>query len=137
MTPHIQDLVGRSMDEGDLLLQLADTSQMKANVYIPEFSMHKVHAGQQVRMLIKGRMAPQTGVLSRISPATVSAAGLIPKDQLEGINPPRYYLGVVVLKNNGEMIPGMSGPAKVLVARRSLAEFCFRFGREMIERKVW
>jgi len=137
LTPHIQDLVGRSVDEGDLLLQLGDTSEMKANVYIPEFSMHEVHAGQQVRMLINGRMTPQTAVLSRISPATVSAEGLVPKEQLEGINPPRYYLGVVILKNNGEMIPGMSGLAKVLVARRSLAGFCFRFGRDMVERKLW
>jgi putative peptide zinc metalloprotease protein len=137
VTPHIQDLVGRSVDDGDLLLQLADASEMKANIYIPEFSMHEIRVGQQVRMLVNGRITPEGGVLSHISAAPVSAEGLISKEQLQGVNPPRFYLGTVILKNDGGFMPGMSGPAKILVARRSLAGFSFRFGRDIIERKLW
>ena len=138
VTPHLQDLVGRSLDEGDLLLQLADTSEMKANVYIPEFSMRDIRVGESVRLLVYGRVTPLSGVLSRISPAAAEPPeGLIPKESLEGINPPRYYLGTVILKNDGGLVPGMSGSAKVLTARRSLAALCLRFTRGIVQRKVW
>jgi putative peptide zinc metalloprotease protein len=138
ITPHIQDLVGRSVDEGDFLLQLADTSEMKANVYIPEFAMRDIRVGEPVRLLIDGRIRPLSGVLSRIFPASTEIAeGLIPKEQLQGINPPRYYPGTVLLKNDGGLVMGMTGSAKILTARRSLAGFCLRFGRELVQRKVW
>ena len=138
VTAHTQDLVGRSLDEGDLLLQLADTSEMKANIYIPEFSMRDIRVGESVRLLIDGRIKPLSGVVSRISPiSAMMTDGLIPKEQLQGINPPRYYLGTIILKNDGGLMPGMAGSAKILVGRRSFAGFCFRFSRDLVKRKIW
>jgi putative peptide zinc metalloprotease protein len=138
VTPHLQDLVGRSLDEGDPLLQLADTSEMKANIYIPEFSMQDIRIGEPVRLLINGRIRPLSGVLSRVSPASTEPPdGLISKESLEGINPPRYYLGTVILKNDGGFVPGMNGSAKILTAQRGLATLCFRFTREIVQRKLW
>jgi len=138
VTPHIADLVERSLDEGDQLLELADTSQMKADVYLPEFSMNEVRLNGPVRLLLSGQIAPLSGVLASVSPTSATVAeGLVPKDQLQGINPPRYYVGTVFLKNDGRLMPGMTGSAKVLVERRSLAGFCFRFGRDLMDRKIW
>jgi len=137
-TPHLHDLVGRSVDEGDLLMQIDDISEIKANIYIPEFAMRDVHVGQSVRLLIKGRVRPISGTLSRISPvSTLMAEGLVTKDQLEGINPPQYYSGVVMLANDGALMPGMTGSAKVLVGRRSLEEFTYRFSRDLVKRRIW
>ena len=138
MTPHPTDLLGRSLDEGDPLLQLADTSEMKAKVYIPEFSMHELRMNVPVRLLINGQITPLNGVLTAISavPAPM-AEGLVTKEQLQGINPPRFYLGIVVLKNDGSLMEGMSGSAKILVARRSVASFGYRFGRDLVRRKLW
>ena len=65
------------------------------------------------------------------------AAELISKEQLQGINPPRYFLGTVLLKNDGELLAGSMGTAKVLVARRSLGGLGLRFCRELVYRKVW
>jgi hypothetical protein len=31
----------------------------------------------------------------------------------------------------------MTGSAKVLVGRRSLAGFCLRFSRDFVKRKIW
>jgi multidrug efflux pump subunit AcrA (membrane-fusion protein) len=138
LTPHIADLVGRSVDEGDLLMELADTSQMEAQIYLPEFAMHDLLLGAHVRLLVQGRVAPLSGVLSLISPASAPIAeGLVPKARLQGIDPPRYYLGTVPVKNDSDLMAGMTGSAKVLTGRRSLAGICFRFGRDLIERKVW
>jgi len=138
VTAHTQDMVGRSFDEGDSLLQVADVSEMKANIYIPEFSMRDIRVGESVRLLLDGRIKPLSGDVSRISPVSaLMSEGLVPKEQLQGINPPRYYLGTVILKNDGGLMPGMAGSAKILVGRRSLAAFCLRFGRDLAGRKIW
>lgn len=138
VTPHTSDLLGRSLDEGDTVLQLADISRVKLQVYVPEFSMHDVHTGEQVRLLPQGRITPMTGVLSQISQVTAPIAeGLIPKDQLQGINAPRFYLGTLYLHNDGGLMPGMIGTAKILVGRRSVASFAFRFGEQFVQRKIW
>ncbi len=137
-TPHTEDLVGSSLDAGDLVLQVADNTNMKGQIYIPEFAMHDVHIGETVRLLPQGRVRPVSGMLSLLSPTSVLIAdGLGSKEQLQGINPPRYFLGTVWLKNDGELLPGVTGTAKVLVARRSLGSFGLRFCRELVYRKMW
>src|SRR5258708_27867109 len=91
-----------------------------------------------VRLLVRGQLAPLAGVLSSISPGSAAIAeGIVPKEELQGLNPPRYYLGTVFLSNNGGLMEGMNGSAKVLVGKKSLIGFCFRFGRDLIQRKIW
>jgi putative peptide zinc metalloprotease protein len=138
LTPRVQDLLGRSIDEGDLVLQVADNSQLKAQVYLPEFAMHDIRVGQTVRLLLPGRLVPISGVLSSVLPTSVPLAeGMISKEQLQGINPPRYFLGTVWLKNDGQLWPGSVGTAKVLVRQRTLAAFVLRFSRDLLDRRVW
>jgi len=137
-TPHIKDLVGRSLDEGDLLMQVEDTSMLKANIYMPEFSMRDIRVGESARLLINGRLAPLSGRLGSVAPTSATIAeGLFPKEQLQGINPPRYYLGTVLLKNDGGLMAGMTGSAKILARRRSLAGMFSQFMGDSIRRKVW
>jgi putative peptide zinc metalloprotease protein len=137
-TPHTEDLVGSSLDAGDLVLQVADNANMKGQIYIPEFAMHDVHIGETVRLLPQGRLRPVSSVLSLLSPTSVPIAdGLVSKEQLQGINAPRYFLGTVWLKNDGALLPGAMGTAKVLIARRSLGSFGLRFCRELVYRKMW
>ncbi len=138
VTPHPADLVGRPLDEGDSLVELADVSRIKARMYLPEFAMHDVRLDAPVRLLIRGQLVPLSGVLSLISPASAPIAeGLVPKGQLQGLNPPRYYLGTVLLNNDGSLMEGMTGSAKVLVGKRSLAGFGFRLARDLVWRKIW
>jgi len=138
LTPRTEDLIGRSVDEGDLLLELADVSQMKADIYIPEYAMHQIRVGEKVRLLAEGQLSPTSGVLSLLSPAPVPLTeGLVAKEQLQGINPPRYFLGTVLLKNDGNLRVGVAGTAKLWTGRKSLAGFGWRFGRELVERRLW
>ena len=99
--------------------------------------MRDVRISQPVRLLVYGRLNLLTGVLSSVAPASSLAEGLVPKDQLQGINPPRYYVGTISLVNDGQLNPGMTGSAKVLVARRSLLGFAYRFSRDLVWRKIW
>jgi putative peptide zinc metalloprotease protein len=138
ITPRVSDLAGRSLDEGDLLFQIADTSQMKAELYIPEYAMHEVHRGAAVRLLVDGSFRVATATLAQVSPAVdASAGGLVTRDQLQGINPPRFYAGTAIVPNSGSLASGMTGTAKIFVARRSLAGLTYRFVRDFAGRKVW
>jgi len=137
-TPHIADLVGRSLDEGDPLVAIADTSQMKTQIYLPEFALRELRLHAPVSLLVRGRMTPLSGVLSSISPVSAEVpAGLVPRDSLQGLNPPHFYTGTVVLINDGGLMEGMTGSAKVFVRRRSLAGFGFRWTGDLIRRKLW
>ena len=66
-----------------------------------------------------------------------SKAGLMEKDQLKGIRPPKFYVGKVELQNSGELREGMSGDAKILVGRRSAAGLTWRFARDLVGRRMW
>jgi putative peptide zinc metalloprotease protein len=138
MTPHPDSLLGSSMGEGDVLLEVADTDRLRARVYIPEFALHDVRLGASVRLHVDGRFASALGILSSMAPASTSVAdGLVPRAQLQGITPPRYYAASVLLQNDGGLGEGMAGSAKVFVRRTSLAGSMWRFTAELLQRKVW
>lgn len=138
LTPHAADLVGSSPDEGQSLLEIADLSTMRARVYIPEFAMRDIRLGLPVRILLEGNGKPISGTLSSISAGSSSLpSGLIAKEQLEGINSPRFYVGMVQLPGGSNLEDGRSGLAKIFVRRRSLGEFGWRFVSDLVRRKVW
>lgn len=138
MTAHPDNLTGSSPDEGDFLMEVADASEVSARLYLPEFALHDVHLGAPVRLLVVGTLQPFSATLSSLSPAAVPVAeGLIPKQQLQGLNPPRYYLATAMLRNDGNLRDGMTGSAKVFVQRRSVMGFTWRFISDLANRKVW
>jgi putative peptide zinc metalloprotease protein len=138
VTPRLADLVGRSLDEGDPLLEIADTSNMKAEIYIPEYAMHDVRIGQDVKLLPNGHLLPLQGKLSQVAAVSASLpTGMMTKEQLQGLNPPRFYVGTVFLHNDGSLRPEMIGIGKIVVGRRSLAVFAARFSRDLVARRVW
>jgi hypothetical protein len=118
--------------------EVADLSTMKARIYIPEFAMRDIRTGARVRLQPESRIVPITSVLFSVTPAsTVIEPGLVPKDQLKGITPPRFYVGSALLINQGDLREGMTGTAKILVTRRSIVGFTWRFGRDLVDRRIW
>ena len=102
----------------------------------PEFAMHDIRQGQPVRLLVRGQLTPLSGVLvhrarivdcrgpnSEGAVAGNQSATLLPRDG--------------DFSNPGDLSPGMTGLAKVVVARRSLAGLAFLFGRDLLWRKIW
>lgn len=137
-SPRMEDLLGTYLEAGTTVAEVADLSSMTARIYIPEFGMREVRVGTRVRLQPESSAVPITATLLSVAPASTEIEpGLIPRDQLKGITPPRFYIGTVVLSNSGQLREGMSGTAKVFATRRSLAGFAWMFTHDLIERKIW
>jgi putative peptide zinc metalloprotease protein len=137
-TPRLQDLNGADLDAGAAILEVIDDSALKARVFIPEFAMHDVHVGAPVRMKVRSELLPISGVVSSISADwTPLDPALSEKEQLAGINPPRFYAAEVWLRPEAGLRPGMTGVAKVRVGTRSLVNLSLRFGRDLMTRRIW
>jgi len=138
VTPRLDDLLGAYLESGAVIAEVADPSSMTARIYIPEFAMREVRLGSRVRLQPESRALPLTATLLSVAPASMlMEPGLIPKDQLKGITPPRFYIGSALLGNTGELREGMTGTAKIFVTRRSIAGFLYIFTHDLIDRKIW
>jgi putative peptide zinc metalloprotease protein len=138
VTPRLEDLLGTYLESGSEVAEVADPSIMTARIYIPEFGMRYVRLGFRVRLQPESFVRPLTATLSAVGPASASLEpGLIPLDQLKGITPPRFYVGSAMLRNTGRLREGMTGTAKIFVARRSLAGFTWIFVRDLVDRRIW
>ena len=137
-TPRIEDRVGAYLERGDEIAEVADLSTMNVRIYIPEFAIKDIRAGTRVRLQSGSQVIPVSATLTFVAPAsTTLETGLVPKDQLKGITPPRFYVGSALLANRGDLREGMTGTAKIFVARRSIAGFTWRFVRDLVDRRVW
>jgi putative peptide zinc metalloprotease protein len=137
-TARLHDLLGEYLKPGTQVAEVADLSTMTAHIYVPEFSMRDVHPGASVRLHGATQFTGWSGVLASLAPASSAIEnGLVEKAQLEGIKIPRFYVGSVELQNRGDLREGMSGDAKILVGRRSLAELAWRFSRDLVGRRMW
>jgi multidrug efflux pump subunit AcrA (membrane-fusion protein) len=137
-TPHLRDLRGTSFEEGAPVVELIDDSALRARIYIPEFAMHDIRVGAPVRLRVQSRVLPVTGILRSISADwTPLDPSFSQKEQLAGINPPRFYMAESWLDRAAELRPGMTGIAKIRVGRRSMASLSLRFVRDLVGRRVW
>ncbi len=138
VTPRLQDLVGSYVEAGAPIVEVADTRQLVARIYIPEYSVRDVRVGTRARLQMQSWFVPISGTLTAIGPVSSQLdPALVEKDQLNGIVPPPFYVGFVTLANDGSLREGMTGNAKLFVRRRSPAEMMARFARDLIQRRLW
>lgn len=138
VSPRMQDLQGVYVAEGTTLAEVDDLDHMRARIYVPEGDMravsevtgHSLHLDALVRSL--------RGQLVSISPnAQELEAGLIATTKYKGLQPPPYYVALVLLPNDGTLRAGMTGEAKIYGARRSLAGKLWRPLADFVGRKIW
>lgn len=135
-----QDLQHVRVDAGADLLEISDTSRLRARLYIPEFEVRRVHPGQPVAMLLDSSFHTAHGTVVQVqSQATEIAEGLIHKEDYRGLQPPNYYVADVDLtgSTDAELRQGASGTAKVVLHRRSLAQMVWTELRDFTGRKIW
>jgi len=137
-TPRLRDLKGAYFDEGAPVVELINDSALRARIYIPEFAMHDIRVGAPVRLRAQSRLLPVTGLIRSISVDwTTLDPSLDQKEQLAGINPPRFYTAETWLDAAADLHPGMTGIAKIRVGRRSIASLGLRFIRDLVARRIW
>jgi len=137
-TPRLHDLDGAYIDEGAPVVEITDDSALRARIYIPEYAMYDIRVGEPVRLRVASRLQPVSTVLHSVS---ADWAPLDPslgeKEQLTGINPPRFYTAEAWLDQTAGLRPGMTGMAKIQVGRRSLGSLTLRFIRDLVARRIW
>jgi multidrug resistance efflux pump len=138
MTPRLRDLLGSTLDAGTLITGIADLHAMRARIFIPEYAVGRVRAGARVRLLADGSFAARTGDVAGIQPA----AGDLPPavesiKEIKGGAKLEYYIADAIIANDGSLQSGMTGTAKIVVRRASLAQMTAKVLQDFVDRKVW
>jgi putative peptide zinc metalloprotease protein len=137
LTPRIQDRIGSYVKEGTELAEVADLSSMRARIYLPEFDVGKVHAGEPVTIYLF-TAGSVTGTIESVATEPQELpAGLRHKEDYKGIREANFYPAIAVVRNDGKLVDGMSGVAKVFVQRRSSVGLLWKVAREFTSRKLW
>jgi len=138
-TPKVRDRLGSYVEAGTEIAEVADTSTLRAFVYLSEYGVRDIGAGARASLRPDGSLASWRGTVTAISPASSEMApGLMEKVAYKGLRPPVFYRLTVLLPNlDGALYSGMAGDAKVFVRRRSLAGFVWQGVRDFFARKVW
>jgi hypothetical protein len=90
------------------------------------------------RLQIPSRPLPISGKLASVAPLSSTIdPGLAEREQLSGIVPPPFYVGLVNIPNDGTLWDGMTGTAKLFVRYRSLVTMMARYGRDLFQRRFW
>ena len=139
ITPRTADLTGSSVHAGALLLEVADTSALRARIYMPEFDLRDIVPNNRVSLKMDSSFQSLRSQVAEVAPSASRAEpGLVPVEGYKGLTGVDFY-GVTALVPNtdGRLKAGMSGTAKVLVSHRSLAALAGKQIRDFVDRKFW
>jgi putative peptide zinc metalloprotease protein len=138
-TPRVHDLAGTYVPAGTLIAEVADTSVMRARVYVSEAEFHKLRvvSGNSLRM--DAMWGPVEGTVIAISPTTQPIQpGLMPSPDYQGTHLPGYFVVEVLLHNSdGALRDGMTGLAKVYGSRTALLESILQPVINAVARRIW
>jgi putative peptide zinc metalloprotease protein len=139
VTPRISDLLGTYLSEGQKLLEVADLSSLRARIYISEYDLYKVESDAKARLQVQGIFkiwaAQMVSIATRPTELDESLAA---KAELEGMNPPHFYVVDLYVQNpEGILKAGMTGVARVYGKRRSALGLGWETLSDFFGRKIW
>ncbi len=137
-TPRVRDVEGSYVQEGTLLMEIADSGTLRARLYVPEYEIRDVRLNTRVDLLPVSLWRPIRGEVSAISAAPAELpAGLAANSRYKGLKPPPFFVVDLEVKNPGQLRIGMTGEAKFVVRRESLARKIGEACRDFISRRAW
>ncbi len=138
-TPRLADLNGAYLEAGDLIAEVADTSYLRANLYVPESEISKLQEIHNTALRMDSQWKPIPVEFESISPVSSEMEkGLTAAAKFKGMHAPVYYVVKMKVPNpDGSLSAGMTGTAKVYGRRRSTAGIVFRPVIDAIARRVW
>jgi len=139
MTPRPKDLVGSYIAAGTVIAEVADTSTMKARVYVSETELHKLHKIYGARLRARPMWKQIDGSFVGISPASRGVApGLMSSAEYTGLHAPAYFtVDLLVRGDDAGLLNGMTGVAKIYGERRSIAASLLRPVFDAAARRIW
>jgi putative peptide zinc metalloprotease protein len=138
-TARVKDLLGSYVTAGTVIAEVADSTKMKARVYVSETELHKLRQIHSASLLANSMWQPLKGEFVAISPAAREVEpGLMTQANYSGLHPPSYFTVDLLVESNGAKLSGgMSGTAKIYGERRSLAVSVLRPVIEGVSRRIW
>jgi RND family efflux transporter MFP subunit len=126
-TPHIEDMVGRSLNPGDTFAEVVDTSRADVDVAIDEVDVPLLRPGESARMKLDG-------FPTRTFQGEVIVVS--PKAQVE--NGDRvFYARLSVPNNDGVIRAGMQGRSKIVTGWKPAGEALFRRPGIWLWSRIW
>ena len=138
VTAHPEELEGRFVEEGTELLEVADESAMQARVFIPEAELKHIQNLRSASLRPEGHWRTIPASIVSLSPDAYEVdAGLIMASKYKGVKPPKYYLLIVRVPNDGTLRSGMTGQVKLFGERRSAFTLMLEPILSGIARRIW
>jgi len=126
-TPHIEDMVGRSLNPGDTFAEVVDTSRADVDVATDELDVPLLRPGERAAVKLEG--FPTRTFRGEV--VVVS-----PKAQIEN-GEPVFYARVSVPNNDGVIRAGMQGRSKIATGWRPAGQVLFRRLGLWLWSKIW
>jgi len=139
VTPRVLDRVGSYVPAGTELAEVAELSNLRARIYVPEHEIYKFNVGSPARLQVEGILNKRdTRVVAIAALSSALPAGLEEAAQYKGIRAPNFFaVDLMVENDNGILRPGMVGTARVYGRRRSLAGLATQGIANFLGRKIW
>lgn len=139
VTPRVGDLLGAYLPSGTEVIEIANTSQLQALVYISEPDVAKVRLGTPAALHFDSQARSVLGNVTFLAPASSEIEkGLFDAQEYKGIQASRYYVARIPVSNPDERLKdGFTGTAKIFVRWRSLAGFAWESVNDFLRRKLW
>jgi putative peptide zinc metalloprotease protein len=138
MTSRLEDLAGSYLDAGSTIAEIGETAQMRVRMFVLEYTVPRVQLGAGVNLLIDGGFSPIHSRVDDVQPAPEDLVRALESIQkVKGDADLKYYIADALIPNDGSLRDGMTGTAKIMVQRRSIAGILSREIREFLDRKIW
>jgi putative peptide zinc metalloprotease protein len=138
LSARLGDLRGSYLGAGATIAEIGDLRQMRVKMYVAEFAAPRVRTGAPIALLMDGRFKGMESRVEgmRLEPQEMAAA-VETVTKIKGDGVLNYYIADATVANDGSLRDGMTGTAKILVRRRSLAGLIGQEARDFFERKIW
>jgi putative peptide zinc metalloprotease protein len=139
LTPRLQDRLGAYLPEGTEIAEIADSSRMRARLYVPENELYKVRIGAPARLHVEGFFNKWDTQARGVAPVSSETdTGLAESTKYKGLHPPNFYsVDLIIANPDGRLKPGMIGVARIYGQRQSLAGMIWAVIERFFARKVW
>jgi GAF domain-containing protein len=127
LTPHLNERIGASLEEGDLLLTVGRTDTLELEFGVDQRDIGRVRSGQEVHLRVDA--LPQRTFAGR-----VTSIGQLPADS--GAPDVRYPVRASVANTDGLLKPQMAAYVRVLTDPESAAQRLLR-GPARWSRLLW
>lgn len=139
VTPRVQDLQGTYVKEGTEIAEVADTSIMRARIYVAQHEMRKLRNISAVSLLPDSSWTTRAASVAMISSASEEppkAPGAV--EGYAGVKGESYFdVQVLVNNSDGKLRDGATGIAKILGRRRGLLVTWLEPVWDAAARRIW